>query len=194
MLLTVIVMMLFVPLLRIQQRAGHMDYGLFADLQVPIILFVLLGVCWRLLKGKSSLHRFLLILPLTYVLTTAATNILGELFFQADHSRDLPIRGKLVEYSPPNPAPTRAQIVTELGPPVASAFLSRKNTNLPKAVEVSLRFTHAGAEVLVYEETARNGRRFTYYIFIDPATGRKGFHCEVPGELPADQWPNQPLR
>ncbi|HLE91021.1 MAG TPA: hypothetical protein VI753_07715 [Anaerolineales bacterium] len=194
MLLTFIFLALFIPLLAIQQRAGYLDYGIYAHLQIPFIGFVLLGICWWLHKKKSKASRYLILVPLAYILTTATTNILGEKFLQVDHSEDLPIRNRLAEYSPPNQPPTKSQILADLGQPLASAILSTTNVNVPEKVMVDVRYAPAGSEILVYEETDRNGRHFTYFIFIDPGTGRKGFHRELPGMLRDDQWPRQPLR
>ena len=194
MLLTILFAVFFIPLFAIQQRAGHMNYGIYAYLQIPFIVLVLFGICWWLRKKKSKALAYLIIVPLTYILTTATTNIPGEKFFQVDYCEDLPIRKRLTEYSPPNQPPTKSQILADLGQPLASAILSSTNINVPKAVMVDVRYAPAGSEVLVYEKTACNDRHFTYFIFIDPMTGRKGFHRELPGVLRDDQWPRQPLR
>ena len=193
-LLTYILVTCLIPLFAIQQWAGHLDYGIYTYLQVPFIVVVVLGICWWLYAKKSKVYVYLILIPLTYILATTATNVLGEMFLQADHSKDLPIRKRLAEYSPPNQPPTKSQILTELGQPLASAILSSTNINVPKAVMMDVRYAPVGSEVLVYEETAHNGRHFTYFIFIDPETGRKGMHEELPGVLRDDQWPRQPLR
>ena len=192
--LVLILMVLFVPLLPGQQQAGHLDYGIYAHLQIPLILLVLFVLGGWLYRRKSKGYLYAVVLPLAYMVVTAATNLAGERFLQVDHSKDLPIRNRLVLYSPPHQPPTRAQIVADCGEPLASAFPSTTNVNVPGDVMTSLRYAPRGVEVLVYEETARNGRHFTYFIFIDPGTGRKGFHVEVPGTLRDDEWPNQPLR
>ena len=193
-LMVILFMTCFIPLLAMQQRAGHLDYGIYAQLQIPFIAFVILGTYWLLRKKKAKAGVYFILLPVLYVLSTAATNVLSPKFLQVDHSKDLPIRKRLADYSPPNQPPTKSQILAELGQPLASAILARTNTNVPKEVMVDVGYAPPGSEVLVYEETAHNGRHFTYFIFIDPQTGRKGFHREIPGVLRDDQWPRQPLR
>ena len=168
MLFVIVFMVCFVPMLRFGKRAGHMDYGIYAYLQVPFIAVVLLSVCWRLRKARARAKAYLVELPMAYILCTASSNLLGERFLQVDHSKDLPIRKRLVAYSPPNQPPTKAEILTELGPPLASAIISKANKNLPEQVRLDVGYGPEGTEVLVYEETARNGRHFTYFIFIDP--------------------------
>lgn len=191
---SIVFAVLLTPLLAIQQRAGHLDYGGYAQWQIPIIALVLAAVCSWLYASKSKSSRYWIAVPAAYVVATAATNILGNQFLQVDHSRDLPIRQKLVSYSPPNTPPTKAQILADLGSPVDEAVVTSRSRNVPERVIRDLRFVPSNPEVLVYEETARNGLHFTYYVFIDPKTGRKGGHVEVPGELAQDQWPRQSLR
>jgi len=194
MLVSIVFMVLFIPLLAVQQRHGHLDYGVYAHLQIPVIICVLFGVCWWLHKKASKASLYFVLVPLAYVVSTATTNIVGERCLQVDHSKDLPIRQRLVDYSPPNTPPTKSQILVDLGQPLGDAILASTNVNVPEEVMVSVRYAPARSEVLVYEETARNGLHFTYFIFIDPNTGRKGFHVEVPGILREDQWPRQALR
>lgn len=112
---SIILAVLLTPLLAIQQRNGHLDYGGYAQWQIPAIGLVLTAVCGWLYVSKSKVSRYRIAIPIAYVLATAVTNILGNQFLQVDHSLDLPIRQKLVSYSPPNPAPTKVQILADLG-------------------------------------------------------------------------------
>ena len=132
-------------------------------------------------------------LPLSFVADTLYLPY--DLATLGDTSEDLPIRRRLIEeYCPPNKPPTKVQILEELGPPFASAILSETNTNIPKDVMTLVRFAPKGSEVLVYRETNRRGRNYTYFIFIGPKTGRYIIYFTIVGEIRDDQWPNQRLR
>ncbi len=110
-------------------------------------------------------------------------------------SEDLPVRRILLEkYCPPNKPPTKTQILEELGQPLASAILSKTNRNLPEKVMTGVLYAPEGSEVLVYRETYRHGRPFTYFIFISPNTDRYMYYHTIVGEIRDDQWPNQELR
>ena len=114
---------------------------------------------------------------------------------QVDHSEDLPVGTQLnEEYCPPNQPPTKSQILEELGLPLTSAILTEANINIPQKVMTGVRYAPKKSEVLVYEETDRTGRQFTYFIFISPNTERYVFYHTIAGELRDDQWPRQPLR
>lgn len=191
---SIIIAVLFTPLLAIQQRQGHLDYGGYAQWQIPVILLVLATVCGWLFVSKAKRSRYWFFVPIAYVVTVAFTNIFGNHFLQVDHSLDLPIRQKLESYSPPNQPPTKARILAELGEPLGEGVVTSRSRNVPERVIQNLPFVPVESEVLVYEETAKNGLHFTYYIFIDPKTGTKRGHVEIPGELGEGQWPREPLR
>lgn len=191
---SIVIAVLFTPLLAVQQSRGHLDYGGYAQWQIPVIVLVLATVCGCLYAWNAKLSRYWTAVPIAYVLTVASTNILGNHFLQVDHSLDLPIRQKLESYSPPNEPPTKARILAEIGEPMAEGIVTSRSRNVPERVIQNLPFVPVDSKVLVYEETARNGLHFTYYIFIDPKTGTKSGHVEVPGELGEGQWPRESLR
>ncbi|MBM3966165.1 MAG: hypothetical protein FJ308_14045 [Planctomycetes bacterium] len=128
----------------------------------PFIFLVLATVCGWLYASKAKLSRFWTFVPIAYVVTVASTDILGNHFPQVDHSLDLPIRQKLESYSPPNRPPTKARILAELGAPIGKGIVTSRSGNVPERVIQNLPFVPVDSEVLVYEETARNGLHFTY--------------------------------
>ncbi len=181
-------LLLFIPMLPIQQGGGHLDYGIYAYLQIPFIVIVVIGFYWWLCKKKSKAYRYLIFI---YIVTTAMTNILGDRYLRVDYHEGLPIRNRLADYRkyPWANRPTKSQILADLGQPLASAIRSTMNDNIPQVVSALV-----GSEVLVYEETAPDGRHFTYYLVIDPETGLLLYSEEILGMLREDEWPKQPLR
>jgi len=185
---------LIVPQLEIQDRDGYLEYGWMAPLQIPAIVTSLLVVFAYLCRTGAKGKWHLRMLPLVYVLATATTNTIGVIGSVEGPRVDLPIRQRLAEYMPPNPSPTKAMIVGDLGSPFRSALVSPTNTNLPKTVLYNLRLSKSVSEILVYQERALDGRVFTYFIFIDPETGMRRSHVEVVGRLGDGYWPTQELR
>jgi hypothetical protein len=192
-LLSILINVIFCPVLARQQRAGYIDYGIYAHMQIPFIIIVLMGTCWWLYRKKSKVLRYLILVPIVYALATFTTNIIGEKYLQVDHSEDLPIGTWLKEYTHKS-ALVKSQIVGVLGSPLTSQILSKTSSNVPRKVMAGVKYAPEGSEVMVYEETDRIGRHFTYFIFINPKTERWIFYHDIAGELREDQWPNQPLR
>lgn len=192
--LEAVLRILMVPQLEIQDRDGYLEYGWMAPLQIPAIVTSLLVVFGYLCRSGARIKWHLRMIPLAYVLATAMTNTIGVIGSIEGPRIDLPIRQRLAEYIPLNPAPTKAKIMADLGMPFRSALVSPTNTNLPKTVLYNLRLSKSVSEVLVYQEQALDGRPFTYYIFIDPETGLRRTHVEVVGRLGDGYWPTQELR
>ncbi len=52
---SIVIAVLFTPLLAVQQSRGHLDYGGYAQWQIPVIVLVLATVCGWLCASKAKL-------------------------------------------------------------------------------------------------------------------------------------------
>ena len=197
-LLFVVVMGLFFPVLSSQQEAGYLDFGLCATLQIPLIVLVLLLYGAKLYRVGKTKKQMLLRLFLMYMLVTFSTNLLGEFFCQMNHLRDLPIKTELIDrYDISNAdfvIPTKAQIVSRYGEPVALASPTKKSENIPDILRYCVN-EKPDREVMVYIETDRNGRTFYDYLPIEKRTQLLRSPVAVAAQdVAPTQWPKTPLK